>query len=79
MLKLFRDYLWAFVNMHKADPDIEKAIDPVLFFIRVQQQIHLNLWSVDILSNYAERVSHAARYAGWLSFRVRKVIVHILK
>ena len=25
------------------------------------------------------RASKSARYAGWLSFRVRKVIVHILK
>ena len=36
------------------------------------------MWSVDILSHFG-RTSKSARYAGWLSFRVQKVIVHILK
>ena len=33
---------------HKAGPDIEKALDPL--FLYEEQQIYLNLWSVDILS-----------------------------
>ena len=32
MLKLFRHYVWA--QFHKAGPDIEKALDPVLVFIQ---------------------------------------------
>ena len=43
---------------HKAGPDIEKALDPVLYFIQ-KKQIYLNLWSVDILSISAERVSQS--------------------
>ena len=53
MLKLFRHYVWAQFN--KAGPDIEKALDPVFVFIR-EQQIYLNLWSVDILSILTEQV-----------------------
>ena len=34
MLKLFRHYALAQVRFHKAGPDIEKALDPVLVFIR---------------------------------------------
>ena len=44
--------------------DMEEALDPVLFLCG-EQQIYLNLWSLDILCISA--------------FMVRKVIVHILK
>ena len=36
---------------HKAGPDIDKSLFPV-----IEQQIYLNLWSVDILSISAEQV-----------------------
>ena len=48
---------------HKAGPDIEKALDPVLFFYE-EQQIYLNLWSVAILSISAEQVSRPDMQAG---------------
>ena len=62
---------------HKAGPDIEKTLDPVFVFI----------WGTINLFEFVERryfqhvvrTSKSARYAGWLSFRVRKVIAHILK
>ena len=62
---------------HKAGPDIEKALDPVLVFLRVTA----NLFEF-VERRYFEhfvRASKSARYAGWLSFRVLKFIVHILK
>ena len=62
---------------HKAGPDIEKALDPVLVFIRETT----NLFEL-VERRYFEhfgRTSKSARYAGWFSFRVRKVIAHILK
>ena len=62
---------------HKAGPDIEKALDPVLIFIRGAT----NLFEF-VERRYLEhfgRTSKSARYAGWFSFRVRKVIAHILK
>ena len=63
---------------HKVGPDIEKALDPVfLFFIRGTT----NLFEL-VEPRYFEhfcRTSKSARYAGWFSFRVRKVIAHILK
>ena len=62
---------------HKAGPDIEKALDPVLVFIRGTT----NLFEL-VERRYFEhfsRTSKSARYAGWFSFRVRKVIAHILK
>ena len=62
---------------HKAESDIEKALDPVLVFIRGTT----NLFEF-VERRYLEhfgRTSKAARHAGWLSFRVRKVIAHILK
>ena len=34
MSKLFRHYVLARAQFHKAGPDIEKALDPVLVFIR---------------------------------------------
>ena len=61
---------------HKAGPDIEKALDPVLVFIRGTT----NLFEF-VERRYFEhfgRTSKSARYAGWLSFRVQKVIAHIL-
>ena len=39
-----------------------------------EQQIYLNLWSVNIFSHFG-RTRESARYAGWMSFRVWKVIV----
>ena len=61
----------------KAESDIQKALDPVLAFI----QGTTNLFEF-VERGYFEffgRASKSARYAGWLFFRVRKVIVHILK
>ena len=63
--------------LYQAGPDIEKALHPVLFFI----------WGRTNLCKIVERryfahfdqTSKSARYAGWLSFRVWKVIVHISK
>ena len=55
---------------HKAGPDIEKALDQVLVFIRGTT----NLFEF-VERRYFElfgRTSEAARYADWLSFRVRK-------
>ena len=62
---------------YKAGPDIEKALDPVLVFIRGTT----NLFEF-VERRYFEhfgRTSKSARYAGWLSFRIWKVIAHILK
>ena len=61
----------------KTGPDIEKALDPVLVFIRGTT----NLFEF-VECRYFEhfdQTSKSARYAGWLYFRVRKVIAHILK
>ena len=55
---------------HKAGPDIEKALDPVLVFIRGTS----NLFEL-VERRYFEhfgRTSKSARYAGWFSFRARK-------
>ena len=75
MLKLFRHNVLA--QFHKAGPDIEKAFDPVLVFIRgATNQFEY------VERRYCEhfgRTRKSARYAGWLSVRARKVIVHILK
>ena len=46
---------------HKAGPDIVKGLDPVLV---AEQQIDLNLWSVDILSISAEQVSQPDMQVG---------------
>ena len=43
----FRHYVCR--AFHKTGPEIEKALDPVLDLGR-EQQIYLNLWSIDILS-----------------------------
>ena len=60
---------------HKAGPDIEKALDLVLFFYTGNNK----LFEI-VERRYFEhfgRTSKSARYAGWLSFRIRKVIVNI--
>ena len=62
---------------HKAGPDIEKALDPVLVYV----QGTTNLFEF-VERRYFERfgqTSESARYAGWLSFMVQKVIAHILQ
>ena len=62
---------------HGAGPDIEKALDPVFVFIRGTT----NLFEF-VVRTYLEHfgwTSKSARYAGWLSFRVLKVIAHIFK
>ena len=75
MLRLFWHYILA--QLHKARPDIEKALDPVLVFIR--ETTNLLEFVERRYSEHFGRASKSARYAGWLSFRVRKVIAHILK
>ena len=72
MLRLFWHYVLA-----QAGPDIEKALDPVLVFIRGTT----NLFEL-VERRYFEhfgRTSKSARYAGWFFWGVRKVIAHILK
>ena len=72
MLKLFRHYVRA-----QAGPDIEKALDPVLVFIR--GTTNLFEFAERRYFEHFGRASKSARAAGWLSFRARKIIVHILK
>ena len=58
-------------------PDIEKAYDPVLGFIQ-----GTTIFFEFVERRYFEdfvRISKSARYACWLSFRIQKVIAHILK
>ena len=62
---------------HKAGIDIDKALDPVLVFIRVTTNV-FELVERRYFEHFG-RTSKSARYAGWFSFRVRKVIAHILK
>ena len=64
-------------SFHKAGPDIEKALGPVLVFIRGTT----NLYEF-VERRYLKRFGRAsmlARYAGWLYVRFWKVIAHILK
>ena len=79
MLRLFWPYVLAQAPraFHKAGRDIEKALDSVLVFIRGIT----NLFELveRIYFGHFGRTSQLARYAGWFSFRVRKVIAHILK
>ena len=56
MLKLFGHYIWTQVGLNQS-------------WFLIQQQIYMNLWSVDILSNSAKQVSQPDM----------PVIVHILK
>ena len=72
MLKLFRHYVRA-----QAGPDIENALDPVLVFIR--GTTNLFEFVEHRYFEYFGRKSKSATYAGWLSFRVWKVIAHISK
>ena len=62
---------------HKVGPDIEKALDPVLVFIRGTT----NLFEFVERRHFEHfrRASKSVRYAGWLSFGFREVIAHILK
>ena len=62
---------------HKAGPDIEKALDPVLVFTRETTKL-FELVERRYFVHF-ERTSKSASFATWLSFRVRRVIVHILK
>ena len=62
---------------HKAGPDIEKALDPVLVLIRGTTNLFEFVERRYFM--HFSRTSRAARYAGWLSSRVCKVIAHILK
>ena len=62
---------------HKAGTDIEKALDPVLVFIRGTTSL-FEFVECRYFAHFG-RTSKSARYAGWLSFSVRKVIGHILK
>ena len=63
------------IGTGRAGPDIEKALDPDLVLIRGTT----NLFEF-VERRYFEdfgRTSKSARYAGWLSFRARKIIAHI--
>ena len=75
MLRLFRHYVLA--QFHNAGPDVEKALDPVLVFIRGATNL-FEFVEIRYFEHFG-RTSKSARYAGWLSFRARKVIVHIFK
>ena len=78
MLRLFWPYVLAQAQaFHKAGPDIEKALDPVLVFIRGTTSL-FELVERRYFEHFG-RTSKSARYVGWFSFRVRKVIAHILK
>ena len=59
---------------HKTGPDIEKALDPVLVFIRGATNL-LELVERRYFEHFG-RTSKSARYAG--CSRVRKVIANIL-
>ena len=50
---------------HKAGPDIEKAIGPVLVFIQETTNL-LNLWIIDILRITAEQVSQPDMQIGFI-------------
>ena len=57
---------------YKDGPDIETALDPDLTQNLFQFVEH-------IYFEHFSRARRSAKYAGWLSFVIRKVIVHILK
>ena len=76
-LKLFWHYVFAQAgHFHKAGPDIEKALDPVLVFKRGTKNV-FELVERRYFEHFGQ-TKKSARYAGWFSFRVRKVIAHIL-
>ena len=63
---------------HKAGSDIEKALDLVLFYSTGNTKL-FEFVGCRYFEHFG-RTSKSARYAGWLlSFKVRKVIVDILK
>ena len=64
-------------SFHKAGPDIEKALDPVFVYIRGPTNI-FEFVERGYFEHF-DRARKSPRYAGWLSFRVRKVIVHFSK
>ena len=61
---------------HKAGLDEEKALDPVFVVIRGQ---HIYEFVKRRYFEHFGRTNKSARFEDWLSFTVRKVIVHILK
>ena len=62
---------------YKAGPDIEKALDLVLFYYTGNNKL-FEFVECRYFQHFG-RTSKSARYAGWLSFKVQKVIVDILK
>ena len=62
---------------HKPGPDIEKALDPVL--VLIPGATNLFEFVERRYFEFFRPKSKSASYAGWLFFRVRKVIVHILR
>ena len=62
---------------HKAGPDIEKALDTV--FVSIRGTTNLLEFVERRYFEHFGRTSKSARYAGWLSFRARKIIAHILR
>ena len=58
---------------HKARQDIEKTLDPVFVFIRAITNL-IEFVKPRYFEHFG-RTRKSARYAGWLSFTVRKVIV----
>ena len=78
MLKLFRHYVWAPVGCSiRLGQVLEKALGPVFVFI--QGTTSLFEFVDRRYFKHFDQTIKSARYAGWLSFRVREVIVHILK
>ena len=81
MLRLFWHYVLAqaghSIRTDKSGPDIEKALDPVLVFIRGTTNL-FELVERRYFKHFG-RTSKSARYAGWFSFRVQKIVAHILK
>ena len=57
--------------------DIEKVLDPVFVYIRGTTKLFEFVEC--IYFEHLGETSKSVRYAVWLSFRVRKIIVHILK
>ena len=49
-----------------AGPDTEKVLDPGFTFLYEEQQIYLNLWSVDILNISDEQVNQPDMQVGCL-------------
>ena len=62
---------------HKAGPDIVKALDTVLVFIR--RTTNIFQFVERRYFEHFSRSSKSARNAGWLSFRVCNVIVRYFK